>query len=111
MQYHIQRGRTVNGTAYMDFKTATDRLFAPVDHGDLARQLGVSVSTIRQARLRSEARARRSPPPRWREAVIALAEERAAHYAKLLDEMKADEAAVRAAHPRALRQMDGLTTR
>jgi hypothetical protein len=45
----------------MDFKEATDGLFGRVDHDALAKALGVSVASIRQARLRPEAGAHRSP--------------------------------------------------
>lgn len=75
----------------MDFRIATDRLFDKVDHEDLAREAGVSVATIRQARLRGDARANRSPPPGWQSAVIALAERRVRHYARLLEDLKADD--------------------
>ena len=62
----------------MDFKEATDELFRPVTTYDhLAQALGVSVATIRQARLAEGAKARRSPPPGWLEAVGRLAEARA----------------------------------
>ena len=45
----------------MNFKNATDRLFSRIDHRDLAKALGVSVASIRQARLRPDALAHRSP--------------------------------------------------
>ena len=35
----------------MNFREATDGLFSRVSHEDLARALGVSVASIRQARL------------------------------------------------------------
>jgi len=68
----------------MNFRKATDGLFDRVSHGDLAKTLGVSVATIRQARLQSEASAYRSPPGYWREAVIRMAEERVWHYRSLI---------------------------
>ena len=49
----------VNRSAYMDFKKATDDLFAGISHEDLARALGVSVAAIRQARLDPKAKAYR----------------------------------------------------
>ena len=58
----------------MNFKEATDDLFAKVDHKTLAKRLGVSVATIRQARLRPVARAHREPPANWRDGVIRMAE-------------------------------------
>jgi len=87
----------------MNFREATDRLFARIDHEDLARELGVSVAAIRQARLRGEARANRSPPAQWRSAAIALAERRMSHYAELLDALKADEQQSRTSRADAIR--------
>ncbi len=70
----------------MDFREATDGLFARVDHEDLANELGVSVASIRQARLKPEAKARRTPPEDWQGAVIRLAEERVSHYRRLIED-------------------------
>lgn len=78
----------VNGTAYMNFKKATDRLFSRVDHEHLAEALGVSVASIRQARLSPDALAHRSPPPDWENAVLRLAEERVSHFRKLIEELR-----------------------
>jgi hypothetical protein len=72
----------------MNFRQATDELFAKVDHEDLARALGVSVASIRQARLKENANAHRSPPGEWRSAVIRLAQEKADRYRRLADELR-----------------------
>jgi hypothetical protein len=72
----------------MDFRKATDDLFDRVDHSELAKALGVSISTIRQARLGATANAHRSPPSEWRGAVIRLAEERVHHYERLIAEIR-----------------------
>jgi hypothetical protein len=72
----------------MDFKKATDILFDHVDHARLAQELGVSIATIRQARLDAEAKAHRSPPNEWEDAVIRIAEERADHYQKLVERLR-----------------------
>jgi hypothetical protein len=72
----------------MNFKNATDRLFSRIDHKDLAKALGVSVASIRQARLRPDAIAHRSPPPDWENALLRLAEEQVGHFRKLLEEMR-----------------------
>jgi hypothetical protein len=69
----------------MDFKKTTDGLFDRVGHEDLAKALGVSVATIRQARLGHQANAHRSPPDNWEAAVIRLAEERVQHFRRLID--------------------------
>jgi hypothetical protein len=72
----------------MDFRKATDDLFDRVDHSELARALGVSISTIRQARLDTTANAHRSPPSDWRAAVVRLAKERVEHYERLIAEIR-----------------------
>ncbi len=72
----------------MDFKAATDGLFARVDHEALAKRLGVSVAKIRQARLRPEAGAHRAPPNNWPEAVIRMAESQIMHYRKLIEDVR-----------------------
>lgn len=72
----------------MNFKEATDKLFARVSHEDLAEGLGVSVASIRQARLDSAANAHRQPPEGWEPAVIRLAERRAAQYKRLADNLR-----------------------
>jgi len=72
----------------MNFKNATDRLFSRIDHPDLARALGVSVASIRQARLKPNAKAHRSPPPDWQNALLRLAEERVRHFRELVEEIR-----------------------
>jgi hypothetical protein len=72
----------------MNFKEATDGLFEPVSHEDLAALLGVSVASIRQARLAANARAHRNPPDKWEDAVIRLAEKRVFHYRQLIDQIR-----------------------
>lgn len=69
----------------MDFKEATDALFERTDHTELADALGISVASIRQARLDASARAHRAPPRGWESAVIQLAEQRMQHYRRLID--------------------------
>jgi hypothetical protein len=72
----------------MDFKKATDGLFDRIDHADLADALGISVASIRQARLNPDAKAYRQPPEHWRSAVMLLAEKRLAHYKRLIGELR-----------------------
>jgi hypothetical protein len=71
----------------MNFKKATDELFSAVSHAELAEVLGVSVASIRQARLSPQAKAFREPPKDWCEAVIKLAEKRASQYRKLIERL------------------------
>ena len=72
----------------MNFRAATDALFSRIDHATLARALGVSVALIRQARLKPEASASRSPPTGWENAAIQLAESRARHFSRLAERLR-----------------------
>jgi hypothetical protein len=72
----------------MDFRKVTDQLCASITHEDIARQLGVSVQSIRQARMNRKANGRRSPPDNWKEAVVALAEQRIADYKSLIERLR-----------------------
>ena len=72
----------------MNFQEATDALFSRVSHADLAKELGVSIATIRQARLRPGASAHRTPPQEWERAVIRLAEERVGHFRELIADVR-----------------------
>ena len=75
----------------MNFKEATDGLFDRIDHAELAESLGISVASIRQARLSPNARAYREPPKNWEDAVIRLAEKRVWHYRRLIEQVRGKE--------------------
>ena len=75
----------------MNFKQATDAICMPVSHDDVASALGVSVQTVRQARMDDEATAKRAPPKDWRRAVIRLAERRIMHYRDLIARLRGEE--------------------
>jgi len=72
----------------MNFRKITDALFASVGHQDLAKALGVSVASIRQARLDEGAQAHRTPPKGWEKAVRKLAEDRVRHYQRLAEQLE-----------------------
>jgi transposase len=72
----------------MDFREATESLCGGVSHEELAKALGVSVATVRQARLRPDAKAHRSPPGNWRAAVRGLAEKRLSQYRQLVETLR-----------------------
>jgi len=72
----------------MEFREAIDGLCERIGHDDVAKALGVSVQTVRQARMRAETHAHRSPPGDWQDAVIRLAEERVWHYRKLIEDIR-----------------------
>lgn len=75
----------------MEFRKITDTLFERVTHDDLAAALGVSVASIRQARLDGESLAHRTPPDGWEKAVLRLAEKQARHYQSLADRLRTVE--------------------
>jgi hypothetical protein len=81
----------------MNFREATDDLCDAVSHEELAKALGVSVATVRQARLRSDAKAHRAPPGDWKRAVTSLAKQRVEHYRVLLERLSAEHESVDAA--------------
>jgi len=72
----------------MDFRKATDELCAAITHDDVARELGVSVQSIRQARMSRESNGQRSPPDNWKEAIVKLAEKRIVEYKSLIDKLR-----------------------
>lgn len=72
----------------MDFKTATDKLAECPTHEDVARAIGVSVQTVRQARMEADAAGSRPAPAGWRRAVAKIARERAAELVKLAEKLE-----------------------
>ena len=72
----------------MTFKEATDELFKRVDHAELAEAMGVSIASIRQARLAPNAKALREPPKDWRYAVIRLSERRIMECRQLIEHLR-----------------------
>lgn len=70
------------------FKEATDALVGQIDHAELAKALGVSVATIRQARLSPSAKAHRAPPKDWQFAIIRLAEQQIMRNRKLIERIR-----------------------
>ena len=72
----------------MNFKEASDGLFDRISHEQLADALGVSVASIRQARLAQSAKAYRGAPDEWRHAVIRLAEKRVWHFRQLIERLR-----------------------
>ncbi|MBX6333161.1 MAG: hypothetical protein IRY91_15040 [Gemmatimonadaceae bacterium] len=72
----------------MDFKTATDRLTACIGHADIAEAAGVSVQSIRQARLDPTNPSYRSPPPGWESVLARLARERSRLLKTLADALE-----------------------
>ena len=72
----------------MDFKKATDELLGVwISHQELADALGVSVATVRQARLDESAKAHRNAPEGWEPKVARLARSRASALQRLADRL------------------------
>ncbi len=75
----------------MDYRAATDILTRCYSLDDLAAALGVSVQSVKQARLDPGASGYRSPPPGWQQAVIRLAESRIDELRDLRDTLAAGQ--------------------
>jgi hypothetical protein len=72
-------------------KDAIDAVCSPLGHEDVAKSLGVSAQTVRQARLSPTAKAVRAPPSGWESAIIRLAERRMMHYRTLIERLRSAE--------------------
>jgi hypothetical protein len=75
----------------MDFREATDELLDRPDHAELAKALGVSVASVRQARLKPTASAHRSAPTQWQKVIIRLAEQQRHHFDALIERLRGEE--------------------
>ena len=72
----------------INFIAATDSLTACPAHDDIAVAAGVSVQTVRQARLAPDHPNNRPPPQGWEKAIAKLARERAGELVKLAEELE-----------------------
>jgi DNA-binding GntR family transcriptional regulator len=72
----------------MNFREAIDRLGERVTHEQVARELGVSVASVRQYRLSPEANAHRSAPSGWAKVLSRLARTRIRELTELADELE-----------------------
>jgi hypothetical protein len=61
----------------MDFAKATDELMKGLTRQEIAKGLGCSLSSVRQAKLGEGNAARRSPPQGWETRAAAMAEKEA----------------------------------
>lgn len=71
----------------MDFKTATDRVAGCISHAEIAEAAGVSVQTIRQARLDPSAPGHRPPPAGWQSVLARLARNRSRELVAFAEEV------------------------
>jgi len=67
----------------MNFKQATDALLRAVTLEDVAKSLGSSVQSVRQARASVDSTSWRPPPSGWERAAKDLAERQADYYNRL----------------------------
>jgi hypothetical protein len=72
----------------MSFRDALDQLGARVTHEEVAAALSVSVASVRQYRLPSEAKAHRTPPAHWPKVLSELARKRGLELLDLADALK-----------------------
>jgi hypothetical protein len=74
----------------MDFKTATDRLTTCVGHAEIADAAGVSVQSVRQARLDPNNPNYRPAPSGWQRALARIAKQRSKELKALAEELERD---------------------
>ncbi len=74
----------------MDFKTATDRVGGCITHAEIAEAAGVSIQTIRQARMDPGSPSYRNPPPGWKAVLASLARARSKALAAFADDLAND---------------------
>lgn len=72
----------------MTIRDAIDELGTRVTHEEIARALGVSVASVRQYRLSSDAQAHRSPPAGWQKVLARLARQRGKELKALADRLE-----------------------
>lgn len=75
----------------MDFREAVTRLTERHTRADLARELGVSFASVKQALLPETSAATRPPPAGWPAVLARLADERAERLQELAAELRAAE--------------------
>lgn len=72
----------------MDFKTATDLVAGCITHAEIAEAAGVSIQTIRQARMEPSSPSYRNPPAGWQGVLAGLARERSRELAVFADRVE-----------------------
>jgi hypothetical protein len=71
----------------LDFTAATDPLVSPIKLEDLAKAIGCSLASVKQARMAGEKDGKRAAPPGWEAAVARLARQKAVQLQKLADKL------------------------
>jgi hypothetical protein len=75
----------------INFRKATDDLLDVISHEELAKALGCSVATLRQARRDEGTASYRSPPKGWEAGVAKLADQKAEKLRRLATRLRANE--------------------
>lgn len=75
----------------MDFKSATDLVGGCITHAEIAKACGVSIQSIRQARMDQSSSSYRNPPTGWRTVLARLARQRARDLEELADNCERPE--------------------
>lgn len=73
----------------MEFRKATDELLSSLTAEDLAKEIGCSKQSVKQARMKSDSASYRSPPDGWEKAAAKLADRQAAKLSRLADQLRA----------------------
>lgn len=72
----------------MDFKTATDQVAGCITHAEIAEAAGVSLQTIRQARMDPDLPSYRNPPAGWQGVLARLARQRSRELVAFADRVE-----------------------
>jgi hypothetical protein len=75
----------------MNFRKATDALLDVISHEELAKTLGCSVATVRQARRTEGTVSYRSPPKGWEAVIAKLADQKSEKLRGLAAKLRASE--------------------
>lgn len=75
----------------MDFRAAVEKLNETTTREEIAKDIGVSFHSVRQALLPQESQSHRAAPPGWRPVLARLARERAQALLELADRLDAGE--------------------
>lgn len=75
----------------MDFKTATDQVAGCISHAEIAEAAGVSIQTVRQARMDPRSSSYRHPPVRWKAVLADLARRRAHDLESFADSLESSD--------------------
>lgn len=73
----------------MEFREAVDALTGTYTQAEIAKAIGVSYHSVRQALLPGSSAAHRSPPEGWEAVIARLARERARELERLARELEA----------------------